>query len=188
MHFFRFSVTALALSLIACGGSSSSPAVSITPVASASIDGAAFESADTMSYKAVVLKDQTREALNIVIAEKASLCAEVNVDRARSRYLMLYVDAKKLAPGVFPLDESTDGPRGSADYRKTDEKCESEEFAYGFGGSGSITVDAVDANHIAGKFDVTIDGRHATGSFDAPLCDLDAAKERLGPEAKRECR
>jgi hypothetical protein len=41
--------------------------------------------------------------------------------------------------------------------------------------SGSITVSSATPGEVSGSFDLTFPDGHLTGTFDAPICDVDAA-------------
>jgi hypothetical protein len=43
-----------------------------------------------------------------------------------------------------------------------------------YSSSGTVVVQTIDAEHVVGTVDVTFGDGHLTGSFDAPICAIDA--------------
>jgi hypothetical protein len=76
-----------------------------------------------------------------------------------------------VSPGTFPVSSPGNSPNAVVTFEIDDPTC--KPLTMGAASSGSVTLTAITATTLTGTFDVTFpDGEHVSGTFEAPVCDV----------------
>ena len=142
---------------VACSSSSSGPEAPGNDVRG-TMAGRSLDAKDSLSYT-----DGT--STFIAIGDYPAMCTFVTARKSLSNVLVLDIGMSALKAGTFKLGGDT---AVSAQYAFYDLSCNSPSGESA--STGSVTITRADANGAAGTFDVTMNGDHVTGSFNAPTC------------------
>jgi hypothetical protein len=168
-------VVGLAL-LLGCGssGDKASPAT-----LSGTVDGTAFTAKGAVAVRPAidtcVAPTATVPVLARVIHFDGSLgttamdlCTSKAASRGLSVFIWSFVASGEIAPGTYPhRDDATGGQ--TAFWWKLDSSCQ-QLGDNALSTSGSVTLEAIDATHMAGTLDITFaGGDRVSGRFDAPV-------------------
>jgi hypothetical protein len=183
----RASALVLALGALACGTSSAGSAgAGVDAAADGDADLAIGDVAGTSFVVRSSFARNSAPPSGYAIAEvhlttqSGVACGAVH-DGAMTLSLFVYdpTEHALVAAGTYPVGATTDGGlSGDAYFHAYSGACR-EVLPVGappdggFPRGGSITLSSV-SPRMTGTFDVTVDGVHLAGAFDAPLCDPDA--------------
>lgn len=117
--------------------------------------------------------------LSLTLSNHADTCTAIS-GKGETAGATFAIPGSPLSPGAFSVVSSDyvnhalpkTGEASCAVYSITDCKGTGVDDN---AASGTLTITAVDATHIAGSVDVKLEDGTLSGSFDAPLCDSDAS-------------
>jgi hypothetical protein len=174
--FLSFACFACASALAACGGSTgSSGTAGGSATISGTVGGQGVPTTEAIGIAGTEAQGSAQVQLaGVVITNFAGACDLLQSPthrQANATDLMLMVGAvaPSVPAGTYPI-----GSLAIAQYGADSATCTSttSERAQ----SGSIVLTSVTSTEIQGTFDVTMtNGDHLTGSFDAPVCDVNFA-------------
>lgn len=166
----------MVLMIVGCGGDDST----------GPLPGGGWEVASSIGGNVSIEDDS---ALRIVIGSTSNLCTDAKasppIDRQGESFIEIELadvgGANTTAPtaaGTYTIYPNTGSrPAKSASFvtGRFDGDCMLDDAADASGQSGSVVLTALGAK-FTGTYDVVLNtGDHATGSFDAAACDLQAA-------------
>lgn len=176
------SLVVLALDLAACSGTSAQ-------IENNSVTGSVEGKKLTPSDAIAVLAQAKFNGNNVALArvglfDHTDICSRAmqGQESPNLKGLVLEVrheDLAKMPPAIVPGTYTLGAELKDqyfeyvvARFAATDGACQNT-VAKGSGASGRITIDAIDATHIAGSYSVRFDSGDAlNGTFNAPLCNV----------------
>lgn len=166
--------------VVACGSTSSSPGSgsNTTPIASVNgtIGGTAPQAVSAIaSYRPITVGSV--QGLSLSVSSNATTCT-VWPGRSFTQF-SFEIPGSPLSPGSYVVvsgdyvHHPIPSPGQATVNFSVTQDCKgmgSNDDAT----SGTVTISASDGSHVAGAFDVTFGDGHVSGTFDAPICTVDA--------------
>jgi hypothetical protein len=186
-----------ALHAIACSGTSAGGAGSgAAATASGSVDGISLDPQGAFAYVGPLADGGAMlyEAFIFLPGFGSSCTPDDSVVKANSQSLSLWIPGPS---GTRPLEPATyhvmpgnwsptlAGPL--AHFYADDTQC--RQIVSNSDVTGTVTLTAIDASHVAGSFDLTFspNGDHLTGTFSAPVCADVSTLLHPNPPANPKC-
>jgi hypothetical protein len=159
---------ALAMVGVACSSSSSGGDTGPANVVTGTIVGRTVDAKDAVSYT-------SGSTTVVAIGDYANMCSYGTATKSLSNVLMFTFGSTTLTATKISFGAD---PSLSVQYTYFDTACNGAVTAGTSAGFGSVTLSKADSSAVVGTFDVTINGDHVTGKFNAPAC---AALNNAGP-------
>jgi hypothetical protein len=151
---------ATAMVLVACSDSSSGGSAAPANVVTGSMVGRTLNAQDAVSYTSAT-------STLVTIGDYASICSYGTALKSNSNTLTFEFGTTMLAAGKIAFGAD---PSLKVTYTFYDAACNGGVTETTSAGTGAVTLTKADSNSVAGTFDLTINGDHITGQFNAPSC------------------
>jgi hypothetical protein len=145
---------------VACSSSSSAESGPANVVTGAMV-GRTLDAKDAVSYT-------SGTSTFVAIGDYSGMCAFGTALKSESNVLVFEFGTATLAAGKIAFGAD---PSLKVKFTYYDTVCNGSVGETSSQGAGSVTVTKADSKGASGTFDVTINGDHVTGKFDAPTCD-----------------